>query len=209
MPDDQARLDPQAADRQKLAEAIEALKEQQQRFEALEAALERNSDEQRELPNVPELEAKLAQAKAGEQRRLAEAVLNGTPDAVSPIPQLQAALDTARAKHQRLEQIRHALDHELEPKWRLLDARERDIRRAVGALIAGSEQFHALLVEYQDHFARLRDLRKTFHLIPDLPDELLKATQREWSLDPDVSPRPTPIQEELFAEWEAAIAAGN
>jgi hypothetical protein len=201
-------VDDQSTARDRLREAITAVKTEADRLASLEAGQERASENQRTAQQtLIEAESALQQTGRIEPERLAHSFAIGETIDRLPIAEARAQVDRAKSELEHIEEIRQALQTEIERAQMRVRLRRDSMYAALADVVCGSPEFARLFSELDQTWARLRGLRKCFRAIQDalsghMPGPLMSRWQTVVPLDYDVS---YPLDEQPFALWSKAL----
>jgi hypothetical protein len=207
--------DPQVEARARLGEAIAGLRDDQERFAAVEAGREKARRRRWELSTqVDDIKAELAAAEADEPQRVAYEFVNAT-DTDSPVKTVTAKLASAQASLDQIVAVESGLDREIEQLQFRLQRRHSALHESLAAVVITSPQFVDLIDrQLTEAWANLRGVRKAAWTIQqammgNMPREYEIRWQAPIPLDPTVRwPHgPIPTNESPAQAWAAALAA--
>ena len=208
LPGAELSADQLTAARARLRSAIGALQEDNDRIGALELAQERASENQRTAQQtLIEAESVLQQTRPIEPERLAHSFAAGETIDRLPIAEARARVDRARSELEHIEEIRQALQTEIDRAQMRLRLRRDSMYAALADVVCGSPEFARLFSELDQTWARLRGLRKCFRTIQDamsghMPGPIMSRWQTVVPLDYDVS---YPLDEHPVGLWSQAL----
>jgi len=199
--------DQQSIARQRLRQAVEAVREEEARLQALEAAQLRAGDQLCAAQStVIEAESILQQTERIDPEHLAYSFAAGET-IERPIAETRARLDRAKSELEHMEEIQQALESEMQRVQRRLRLRRSSVYEALADVVCESPEFARLFSELENTWARLRGLRKCFRAIQDslsghMPGPLMSRWQTVIALDYDVS---YPLDEQPAQLWSQAL----
>ena len=201
--------DQQSIARQRLRQAVEAVREEEARLQALEAAQLRAGDQLCAAQStVIEAESILQQTERIDPEHLAYSFAAGET-IERPIAETRARLDRAKSELEHMEEIQQALESEMQRVQGRLRLRRSSVYEALADVVCESPEFARLFSELENTWARLRGLRKCFRAIQDalfghMPGPVMSRWQTVVPLDYDVS---YPLDEHPADLWSQALAA--
>jgi hypothetical protein len=201
-------VDDQSTARDRLREAITAVQTEADRLASLEAGQARASENQRTAQQtLIEAESVLQQTRPIEPERLAHSFAAGETIDRLPIAEARAQVDRARSELEHIEEIRQALQTEIERAQMRLRLRRDSMHAALADVVCGSPEFLALFTDLDQTWAHLRGLRKCFRTIQDalsghMPGPIMSRWQTVVPLDYDVS---YPLDEHPAGLWSQAL----
>jgi hypothetical protein len=137
--------DPPADARARLREAIQALRDDQERHAAIEDGREKARRRRWEIATqVDDIKAELAAAEADEGGRLAYAFINSTTNSDSPVKTVTIKLEACQQHLTEIVAVEAGLDREIEGLQRRLRHRQTAIREHLTNLVCNSPEYHAL-----------------------------------------------------------------
>jgi hypothetical protein len=197
-------------DRERLAAAIQAVRQTERDLAKLTGARDRARDQRwSDSATLHDAETTLSALRDRETARARQAFVDGQPD-VSPLPQAEAAVAQAQRALSKTEGLEQSIDAEIASVEQRLDYQRHQLDEAVGRVLVASPELAALNRAIRDCWMRLRTLRGVMaavnHAIPHAaPDRVLDDWQAVEAINPG-DPR-DPVDFDLINAWVTAVTA--